>query len=522
MNVLFNWLVVLIATAPTDGIDSPCFLSRPLAQEFVASDFPLQWSPETKGGWQAQLPGKGQSSPVVWHGIAFLTSIEGSMKEKCWVSAVSIDSGQLLWSTPIDSAHPLRSNYFQCRAASTPVVDQLGVVAFFETGNLVALDQAGSIRWQIDLQDKYGPFESTIGLAASLAQLDTQVFALVDHEGESYLLALDKRTGDENWRTERFSRTSYASPTLISIDGNPQIVCSSEGSVDGYDPHTGEMLWTFEEIGANSQNTPIEIGDGLFLVGASPGMHDARENDARTSNLCLRVTKSGDSYETQVVWRTDPKVMSHFASPIHHQGLAYWVTKAGALYCYRVETGDLVYRERIAAGQCWVTPIAIGERIYFFGKDGQTSVIAAGEQFKVLAENQLWDPAEAAANAPGQFGGGRPGAIQLGASRPGASATEQDHEHGNLNRVENASAELADSAKSFARQRPSTESANEAEEAPASRRGPPMSDAEQASALEKGENRFADPVQYGAVLTDNGFLVRSGEILHYVTKGTTE
>ena len=465
MTPILNLLVALAVTVPTDNLNWPNFLAIPSPDQLAEGSIPVTWQ-AGQHVWQVKLPGKGQSSPVIWDGIAYVTSIEGTMKEQCCVTAVSTTTGEILWSKQFAAAHPIRSNYFQCRAASTPVADADGVVAFFETGNLVAFDRQGAERWQIDLQEKYGAFESTIGLAASLTQIGASVFALIDHEGESYLLAVDKQSGVEQWRTERFSRSSYSSPAVETIGGKPHIVCSSDGSVDGYDPTSGEQLWTFEDVGANSQNTPMAISDGLFLVGASPGMHDARENQARTSNFCIKVTPNNSEYEVEVLWRTDPKVMSHFASPMTYQGLAYWVTKVGIVHCYRVATGELLYQERLQAGQCWATPLGIRNRIYFFGKDGHTTVIAAGEKFEVMAENQLWEPTEAAANAPGAVASRRPSG--------GAAAHTA---------------------------------------------GPPHVQEDQAAALAQGENRFADPVQYAVVLQPGGFLIRSGEQLNFVGSG---
>jgi hypothetical protein len=149
-----------------------------------------------------------------------------------------------------------------------------------------------------------------------------------------------------------------------------------------------------------------------------------------------------------------------------YQGLAYWVTKAGIVHCYRVTSGELLYQERLQAGQCWATPIGIGNRLYFFGKDGHTTVIAAGDRFEVLAENQLWDPVEAVGNSPGAFAPPRP----------------------------TDSAATADARPSHVHE-------------------------DQAAVVAQGENRFADPIQYAVVLQAGGFLIRSGELLHFVGVG---
>lgn len=367
------------------------------ATEIAVDSLPVTWSPTKNIAWQVEFPGKGQSSPVIWGNRVFVTSIEGAMKNDCHVVAVDLSQGKQLWDFKTASSQPVRGNYFQSRSAPTPVVDANRVYAFFETGNLLALDHNGKQVWSRSLTEDYGEFEVRIGLAASLVQTKKTVIVLIDHEGPSYLLAVDKQTGETKWKTERFSRQSYASPALLKINQGDQLVCSSSGSVDGYDPTTGKLLWTFEEVGGNRACTPISFGDGKFLVSASPGMHDERLADAKKSNFAMQVKRVGEEFQQTILWKTN-KAMPSFGSPMVYQGLAYWVNKVGVVYCFDAETGKQVYVKRL--GQpCWATPLGLGDRIYFPGKDGLTTVIAAGREFRVLAENELIDGAIAAGEA---------------------------------------------------------------------------------------------------------------------------
>ncbi|MCA9048070.1 MAG: PQQ-binding-like beta-propeller repeat protein, partial [Planctomycetaceae bacterium] len=348
---------------------------------------PLEWSPTSNVSWQTELVGTGQSSPLIWGDKVFVTSIDGNMKEDCHVTALSLADGSRLWDHKMESAQPVRSNYFQSRSAPTPAVDGERVYAFFETGKLVALSHDGKELWVRNLVDEFGEFEVRIGMASSLAQTADSVFVLVDHEGPSYLLAVDKATGETKWQTERFSRQSYASPIVLDICGQPQVVVSSEGSVDGYDPATGDQLWTMEGVGGNRSTTPLPFGDSRFLISASPGMHDEQLDEAKESNFAMQVVKTDDGFETKVLWKV-AKAMPSFGSPMVHQGLAYWVNNVGVLYCFNAETGETVYTKR--SGQlCWATPLGLGDHVYLFGKDGLTTVIAAGPDFKVITKNEL-------------------------------------------------------------------------------------------------------------------------------------
>jgi len=164
---------------------------------------------------------------------------------------------------------------------------------------------------------------------------------------------------------------------------------SSAGSVDGYNAATGDLLWSFKEVGGNTGTTPIDCGEGRILVAASAGRQGENAEDAKKSNCLLQVTREGDTCKAERKWVAAEATPS-WASPILHDGLAYWVNRVGVVYCFDAASGETVFRERTKQS-CWATPYTVGDRIYFFGKDGLTTVIAASREFKVLAENQLWN-----------------------------------------------------------------------------------------------------------------------------------
>jgi outer membrane protein assembly factor BamB len=357
-----------------------------------ATSVPLTWSPEKNIAWTAKLPGDGQSSPVVWNGTAYVTSLEGEMKERLYVTAISVKEGREKWRQAFDSHAPEKNSLYISRAAPTPVVDEQGVYAYFESGDVVAIDHAGQVRWTKSLADEYGKPKNKFGLAASPVQTKDAVIVLVDDEGPSYLVALAKADGRTLWKTDRTSRTSWSSPFLIPVGDSQQVVVSSAGSVDGYDPTTGKLLWSYSEVGGNTAATPIAYANGSFLVGASVGReNEQRAENAKKSNLAMRIEQVDGQWTPKVLWRTEQATPS-FGSPMVYRGYAYWVNRQGVVYCFDAATGEAKYTQRTKQS-VWATPVGIGDRVYLFGKDGLTTVIAAGPEFKVLAENQLWDPA---------------------------------------------------------------------------------------------------------------------------------
>jgi outer membrane protein assembly factor BamB len=388
LNVLAVFVLLAVGG---DGSCWPSFLGAGHSQ-IDPDTIPRVWSPQQNIAWQAALPGHGQSSPVVWKQRVYVTSVEGAEKETCHVTALALADGAITWKHSFGSSDPVKNSLYVSRAAPTPVVDEQGVVAFFESGDVVALGHDGHVRWQRSLSTDYGRFKNKFGLAASPVQTERAVIVLVDDEGPSYLVAIDKRDGSVLWKTDRTSRVSWSSPALVEVAGKPQVVCSSAGSIDAYDPASGRPLWTKGNVGGNTAATPLDLGGGVFLVGASPGREGegARAEDARQSNFAMKVEAAGDNFAPTILWKTEQATPS-FGSPMVHAGHAYWVNRSGVVFCFDAATGEPCYTERIKQS-CWATPLGLGDRVYFFGKDGLTTVLAAGPKFQILSENQAWDP----------------------------------------------------------------------------------------------------------------------------------
>lgn len=399
-GVFSGLLAVALTLSPPSSADQPTtdsddrvvrwpgFLGQG-ASEIVADKFPIKWEVPADLKWNAALPGHGQSSPVLWGDAVFVTSVEGPMKDTYHVVCFDVESGTERWRQSFKNSVPVKNSLYVSRSAPTPVVDADRLVVLFESGDCVAFNHRGERLWQRDLSQDYGPFVAEFGLGASPCQNDSHVFVLLEHDGPGALLALDKTTGETAWKADRTARRSWSSPSIIKIDGHPQVVISSAGSVDGYDPATGQQLWTFTDVGGNTGATPLDLGEGRFLLGASGGRDGQNVAEAKKSNCLLQVTKTGDNFQVKRVWVAEGASPS-WASPILHQGYAYWVNRVGVVYCVDEKSGEVVYSERTKQ-QCWATPLAVGDRIYLFGKEGVCTVIKSGPNFEILAENKIWN-----------------------------------------------------------------------------------------------------------------------------------
>lgn len=369
---LIPLLSLLLAVSPASSW--PAF--RGLGDSVTdARNLPLTWSDKQGVAWQTELPGYGQSSPVAWGKRAFVTAVRGAEKEELVVTCVDTATGKILWTQSFPSSLKQADSDYVSRAAPTPAVSADRLYAFFESGDLLALDHDGKLLWQRKLTADYGEFQGNHGIGSSLALFEDRVIVLIDHDGPSYLLAVDGATGKNVWKLDRPSKISWTSPIVGTAAGRPQLVVSSTGTVEAFDPRDGKPLWNFAGIEGNTVASPTLAGD-FVLVGSSDAKH----------NFALRADGSGTLTQSAVVWRSDQAAAS-FSSPLVHRGRVYLVNKAGAAACLDALSGKPLWSERI--GSCWASALGAGDRVYFFGKEGVTTVLAAEPEFKKLAENLL-------------------------------------------------------------------------------------------------------------------------------------
>jgi len=381
-------LLLAVSGSLTWASDWPGFRR---AGDGVAPDakLPIKWSDTENLAWKVDLPGYGQSAPIVWNGTVYVTSVDGNNRDKGLITALDAKTGKARWTHTFEPTIKAKMSSYVTRGGPTPCVDSEGVYAFFEGGNLLSVGHDGKVRWERSLVKDYGEFQNNHGLAASPCQTDDTLFVLVDHSGPSYLLAVDKATGKTKWKTDRTSRGSWASPVMATRAGKPEIVVSSGGTIAGYDPATGKQTWELTGLSGNTTGSAAWTGDRL-LVGASlgrGGMGDAKA--VAKTNCCLELTPEG----YKVAW-TAKTAMASFASPVANKTHAYYVNGTGVVVAVDLKTGEEVYSERLP-GPSWASPIVSGDYVYFFGKDGITAVVKAGDEFEIVAKNRLGAPGAA-------------------------------------------------------------------------------------------------------------------------------
>ncbi len=250
--------------------------------------------------------------------------------------------------------------------------------AVFGTGQIVAVDMAGKIAWSRNLGKDVAPWDINWGNGSSPALYGNSIILACYHGGTSYLIALDKATGKQLWRTDRPRGVlSYSTPLVVAVPGGDELIVNSTVGIEAYDPASGRALWHFDE--PNQYPIPMAMhNEGIvyWSRGYRSGPFAA-----------VRPGGRGDISKTHVVWHV-PTGAPYISSLVYYDGLLYMAGDVGVITCVDAKTGERVWRERLG-GVYTASPVAADGKIYMVGEDGQTLVLRAGRTPEVLSRNSL-------------------------------------------------------------------------------------------------------------------------------------
>lgn len=388
-----------------DASQWPNFLGFGRSSAGNVAAAPVVWDANKNVAWNTKLKGYGQSSPIVWGDQVYVTCIDGPMKDVCRVQCIDLSSGETKWTHDASTKNLIPNDDYHSRSAMTPVADERGVIASFESGLIVALDRDGQKRWSVDLFEKYGSTETNHGISSSLCQSEKCVFVWIQRKDDPYVVALNKASGEEVWRVKRPAGVAWGSPVMMPTEeGAFQLVMSCSGRdggaglLSGLDTETGEELWRLEGLSGNSSQTPYIVSAGRVLIGASAGREGGPSKEAIATNGLVKITKTASGYQADYVWRSQ-RATCGFCSPTYHDGYAYFTDRRGIVACMNIDSGEVVYSERLDQS-VWATPFGVGDKLYFVGEVGTTLVLRAGPKFEKLATNVLWEEDADAQYAP--------------------------------------------------------------------------------------------------------------------------
>ena len=354
---------------------------------------PIEWSATSNVVWKAEIPGLGWSSPIVWGDrVIVTTATNGGVS--CRVICLDRLSGKVFWDTEVVQQTPRRKEDRNSYATPTPVTDGQRIYVAFGDGSLAALSMAGVVIWR----NRDFKFYSQHGLGVS--PILYQDLFIIPFDGSSdgedkkvgwqkpwdkaVILAFDKQTGKVRWTGRRgLSRIAHVTPNILREEGSDQLVSGAGNVVQGFDLKTGERLWSVDSQGEGVVPS-IVIGKGLIF--SASGFE-------KPTIRAIRTGGKGDVTETHIAWEQTKGVPS-VPSFVYYEPYLFAIADAGIATCLQAETGEIVWQERIN-GTHAASPIYADGKIYFLSMEGESTIIEAKPEFKVVAKNTIDEPCQA-------------------------------------------------------------------------------------------------------------------------------
>jgi outer membrane protein assembly factor BamB len=396
---------------------------------------PLEWSETKNVKWKAKIPGLGTSTPIVWKDQVFILTAmstgektasaplgdvapapaqiesnqpperrrrpgggggggggrsERPSEKHQWV-LMSLDrkTGAVQWQKVAREEVPHEGHHRDHGYASaSPVTDGEHLYAFFGSRGLYCYDLKGDLKWEKQLGQMRT--RNSFGEGASPALHGETLVVNWDHEGEDFIVALDKRTGKELWRKERDEPTTWTTPLIIEHEGRAQVIVSATNRIRSYDLKTGEIIWECGGMTTNAIPTPI-ARDGVLY--ATSGFRGA-------AFFAIKLGRTGDLTGTDAILWQHNKGTPYVPSPVLTEGgrLYFFSGNTGTLSCLDSKTGKVHFeslRVNELLGGVYASPVSAAGRVYLVGRDGKAVVIEDADEFKVLATNAVDDRIDA-------------------------------------------------------------------------------------------------------------------------------
>lgn len=353
-----------------------------------AGPYPLKWSATEGLAWKAALPGKGCSTPVVAAGRIFLTSGADGQD-----AALAFDTaGHKLWQTALG---PERKGKHRNGSGSnsSPVTDGQGVFVYFKSGTLARLDRDGRVTWKTNLQERFGRDSLWWDVGTTPVLTASDVVVAVMHQGDSYLAAFDKQTGQLHWRVARNFTTplegdhSYTTPLLFRYKGREAILAWGAIHLTAHDAADGRVLWSCDDFNPDGKSNWVAVSSPV-LAGPLAVVPYGRGNTLHG----IRLDGSGDVTATHRLWRRDDSG-SFVPTPAYAHGRVYVLRDKGEVHVIDPTTGKTLLSGQLpeSRSKYYASPLVLGARLYAAREDGMVYVAQVDGPFKVLAENRTDD-----------------------------------------------------------------------------------------------------------------------------------
>lgn len=373
----------------------------------VKGNPPTTFSESKNLKWKTAIPGKGHATPLIWGNkiivqTAVPTNEKAALEKKeqsegerrmsgsttdliheFKVILVNRENGKIEWETTVTKELPKESTHeLGSWASNSPCTDGEFIYAYFGSRGIYCLDFSGKILWQKD----FGQMEKVMsfGEGSSPYLYKDRLFIQWDHEGESFLYALNKKTGNEEWKVARDEGTSWATPFVVEVNGKAQVITAATNMIRSYDYNNGEIIWTSTGLTRNVIPNPVYANGILYVMSGFRG----------TALQAIDLAKAkGDITGTAAILWTYNQDTPYTPSPVLMDGKLYFLrANNGVMTCLNAKTGEVYYSKEKLEGisTLFSSPTGVADRLYIVA-DKICLVVKAGEKFEILASNTLND-----------------------------------------------------------------------------------------------------------------------------------
>jgi outer membrane protein assembly factor BamB len=386
----------------------------PFFNGMARGDAPTSWGDSKNIKWKAEIPGRGNSTPVIWGDKIFLTTAVptgktpppaptpepnpqgrpggpggGAMalvEHKFDVICLNRKTGKVLWqktarvAAPHEGYHRMYGSF----ASNSPVTDGKYVYASFGSRGIYCYDLNGKLIWEKDLGVQMRMrLQFGEGIAPALDK--DKLILSFDQEtpGGSFIVALDKLTGKELWRVARDEISTWSVPLIIEHGGRRQIIVAASKKVRSYDSKTGKVIWECAGLGSNVIPAPIFQNGVVYVMS---GHRDPKL-------MAIKLGKEGDLTGTDAVLWTHTRGMSYTASPVLHDGKLYMITDSGQVSCFNIATGEPYFQQvRLPRPYNFkASPIGANGKLYLASEEGDVIIVKMTDKLEVVTTNTLTD-----------------------------------------------------------------------------------------------------------------------------------
>lgn len=380
MKTLLSFAWIILATSALHANDADWAVWRGPDGNGISRDrdVPVRWSEDQNRIWKAEIPGRGHSTPIVVGDQVILTTADEQQRFQSLLSYRRSD-GKPLWNRVIHRGGFTRLHKKNSHASATPCSDGQSIYCVFIHDNglhVTATDLKGSILWQ----KKVGDFTSEHGYGSSPAMYKDLLIVNGDNMSGCFVAAIDRTNGEIRWKTERKTtgrHGSYATPSVTTVGGKPQLLLMGMETTSSYDPDTGKLLW---QCLGPAEVTACTVATSHNLVIATGGYPEKEI-------MAIRADGSGTLGDDDIVWRAK-KGVTYVPSPLIHNDRLFIVADNGIASCFELDSGRVIWQERLGK-KFSASPTLAGDLMYVPSEDGTVFVIKAADDFEVVAKNRL-------------------------------------------------------------------------------------------------------------------------------------